>query len=89
MLHRLLACFALLTGLTIAGAPSYARDAGVASAQAEQSVAAATAQSVAAIVLHGEVKAGGLPDAQSAPANLAQVAFTPLTVRLRIDRAHE
>lgn len=44
MLHRLLACLALLTGLTMIGTPAYARDNGAASAQVEQRESAGAAR---------------------------------------------
>lgn len=45
MLHRLLACLALLTGLTLIGTPAYARDGSSVSAQVEQRDSSSVARS--------------------------------------------
>jgi hypothetical protein len=88
MLRRLLACFALITGLAAAGAPAQAEVVALAS-QVEASVSeAATAQGQAAPAVSQPLlrRAFAVIEAAPLPGELGRVAPT---VRLRSDRARE
>ena len=89
MLHRLLACLALITGLTLTGAPAHARNGDVAPAQMEQSVAGSAARM--AVVLtrsHSCALTACLPERDGGEA-AEPAPVHPPTVVISVDRARE
>lgn len=91
MLHRLLACFALLTGLAIAGTPALAHRSDMAhsAVEGQECSSIVAAQGVAALVLEQQGAAGGTPDDRARPAASGQPTTQTQCVLLGIDRAHE
>ncbi|TCD05061.1 hypothetical protein EYB45_05970 [Erythrobacteraceae bacterium CFH 75059] len=89
--HRLLACFALLTGLTIAGVPAFARDAAVEAPAVEgrENASAACAYALAALVRPRHEPLDAAPELAVAQTGLKAQVPGRASVRLRIDRAHE
>jgi len=88
MLHRLLACLALITGLTLTGAPAYARSGDVVPAQVEQGAAVAIAS--ATVVLSRTQVPGKAERSGDKGRDLPTPALVHVpTVELGVDRAHE
>lgn len=89
MLHRLLACFALLTGLTVAGVPLHARDGGVARASVEQGAATALAEQAAAVLGYASRPTAELPEADLNAPKAEPLVSATSGVELKVDRARE
>lgn len=88
MLHRLLACLALLTGLTMLSAPAHARDTGVVATQVEQQAVTGAARIVAMSAAAGPAD-GTMRSSSCQPCTAAPRAAPAVTVWVGSDRAHE
>ena len=89
MLRRLLACLALLTGLTAAGAPAQAEVAHAMAAHIEASATGATTARSQAAVAIARRPVGHIYAASSVVRPLADQPRTARAVLLRSDRARE
>lgn len=88
MLNRLLACLALLTGLTVLGTPAYAREAAVMAAQMEQRAVPALTQVDAAKSGHHDTAPRSAEEDSACPLKVAQHVLVP-AVLFGPDRALE
>lgn len=78
MLHRLLACLALLTGLAVIGTPAYARDGAAASTQVEQRVSEDAAHIALRCLCARNTRFDRLPRSSEA------VCYAVLPVRIKL-----